>query len=280
MSTDKIVRPYEKVAIVGIDPGFTKMGITLKVGDEYEMKTADLDTCIAWLMTTLKKRGLTLRNVVGVIENPDLDSNTFRAWPVFQKALQNFLHNFVLKIGIRSRINTALQWAGFTRKRSSVPIVKPILHSDKGQRMEFNLNSLRAAFGIAMRMASSVAKNKAAAQYTITKFRNAGVYLLEVAPSERQKAYSEGPNGKKVYHKHPQMLKMPTKTNAEQWEILTGYAGRCSEHARDAGTLIYFRSVQNVVVAVELQEAKRANKPESYKDPNNYKLVDRKRETA
>jgi hypothetical protein len=108
-----------------------------------------------------------------------------------------------------------------------------------------------------------VGQNKAAAKLIIQVLEEKGIPVLEVAPSERQKAYRDEKGGK-VYHDKPNMLKMPTKTNAAQFEEVTGYGGRSNEHGRDAGTLISGVTVRNVLMRLEIQAAKRGKVPGSY----------------
>lgn len=89
---------------------------------------------------------------------------------------------------------------------------------------------IRIAFG----SAQDVGKNKAAATLFIEIF--AGFKILRVDPAKRERA--DGNN----LRADIRFLRMPTKTNAAQFCTLTGYEGRCSEHARDAATLVWGKS--------------------------------------
>jgi hypothetical protein len=86
---------------------------------------------------------------------------------------------------------------------------------------------------IAMTCAQSVGKNKAAAKVIIDML--SGCKLIQIAPSSRDKMVER--NADKV-----RFLNMPTKTTAKQFCELTGYEKRCSEHARDAATLVWGRN--------------------------------------
>lgn len=98
----------------------------------------------------------------------------------------------------------------------------------------------KSKIDIAMKVAQKAGKVMAAAQI-VKQFCNVhGIPCLCVSPSERQRAYRMEGNAKIPLN--PTLLKMPTKTTAAQFEILTGYEGKSNEHNRDAATLIWGRS--------------------------------------
>lgn len=146
---------------------------------------------------------------------------------------------------------------------------------------KMNFGSLQATFGICMNYAQKVGQNKAAAKLFITMLHKKGVPVIEIAPSKRQKAFKETTNikGKKVkVLKDVLKLRMPTKTNAEQFQTLTGYSKRCSEHARDAATLVWGRTVKWAQMQVQILQAEQEKEPASTPRTwnTNYFIINRK----
>lgn len=111
----------------------------------------------------------------------------------------------------------------------------------EGRTLKNNLSEVHSVFKKAMKHAKDVGRNSEMARLVIQMLHNANVPFLEVAPSQRQRAFREK-NGKKI-RLDVRFLKMPTKTTQKQFKILTGYSSPSSDHARDAATLIHDRSV-------------------------------------
>lgn len=109
-------------------------------------------------------------------------------------------------------------------------------------RMQGSLGEVESAFRMAAKQAQNVGENKAAAKVIARLFERAGVPVGRVSPADRHRADKD--------LRKPGLaamgiaaLVMPTKTTSEQFQQLTGYTGRTNEHARDAGTLVYGRSI-------------------------------------
>lgn len=89
----------------------------------------------------------------------------------------------------------------------------------------------------ALKIANDLGKNMHCARLIAESLRLANIPTAHVKPSERHRA-------NKI---HPQLgmlariraYTMPTKTNRKQFEQLTGYDGRSSEHSRDAATMLW-----------------------------------------
>lgn len=98
---------------------------------------------------------------------------------------------------------------------------------------------VQSCFLMAMKQAQNVGESKAAAKILISVFRQSGLPVITIAPSDRDRADKDG---LKVQGIH--MLSMPTKTTAEQFRQLTGYDGRSNEHSRDAATLVWGKNAR------------------------------------
>lgn len=113
----------------------------------------------------------------------------------------------------------------------------PILLFD---RRKASIQDVESKFRIAMKYAQNVGESKASAKLLLELLRRKVVQVIEVSPSQRQRADKE-----RV--RHVQALRMPTKTTAKQFQELTGYTDKSSEHARDAATLVWGRSIAGVL---------------------------------
>jgi hypothetical protein len=106
-------------------------------------------------------------------------------------------------------------------------------------------SEMKQMIRIAFAGAQDVGKSKAAATLIIELLQD--FPLLRVDPSKRQRA----DKGKT----DPRYLIMPTKTTAAQFYELCKYEHRCSEHARDAATLILNRTATAFETSRRIQKA-------------------------
>jgi len=105
-----------------------------------------------------------------------------------------------------------------------------------------------------LKIAQNVGENKAAAKYIVQLLEEHQVPFITIAPSKRNRAdRTRAGSSERV---DVRFLNMPTKTNEEQFKILTGYTGRSSEHSRDAATLIHGRTLSWAVVQLQLLTTK------------------------
>lgn len=125
---------------------------------------------------------------------------------------------------------------------------------DRLQKKQIGLGELKSEYSIAMGHAQKVGKNKAAGMFIIEMLTRQDIPVLEIAPSSRHRADKDLAKAK---FKGVQMLSMPTKTTAEQFNALTGYTGRSNEHSRDSATLIHGRTIQWAINQIMIQNAKR-----------------------
>lgn len=107
---------------------------------------------------------------------------------------------------------------------------------------EIGEGAVMATFSRLSTMAQSLGKSKASADLIISLFRGKNVPVITIAPSDRHRADKPPRNGKAPLSIG--MMAMPTKTSAYQFEQLTGYTGRSSEHSRDSCTLVWGKSMQ------------------------------------
>jgi len=107
------------------------------------------------------------------------------------------------------------------------------------KRGNANINQVKKVYSVATKRAADVGKNRAAAQDIIAALKQSGVPTVQIRPSDRQRANRPGMKAKDVIY-----LNMPTKTNKQQFEQLTGHCGRSNEHSRDAATLVFGKTIK------------------------------------
>ena len=118
-----------------------------------------------------------------------------------------------------------------------------------------SMKQVKQTFDISMNYAQSVGENKSAAKRILKILSDHSVPVLQVAPSSRQRAYRMV--GDKTIRLNVRFLRLPTKTTLEQFKQLTGYGERCSEHARDAATLVWDKSPSWVINQIKINQALR-----------------------
>lgn len=233
-----------KTVLLGIDPSFVTMGICLynPTTKEMKLRTDEFLSGIDWISANCR-----LRDVIAVVENPALDSTTFDMWALMKDAIDNLAKGrIVFKNGAAlSAPSTAIGEA-------------------------------RSQFAVCMNYAQKVGENKAAAKLIITMLRKYGVPVIEIAPSKRDKAFVKK-NGA-IVRRDVRFLKMPTKTTQSQFEEFTGFKGSSAEHARDAATLVFGRTITWALNTVEIDEAKKTPATFPATENNNYFIVENKKE--
>ena len=147
-----------------------------------------------------------LHESIAVVENPALDKSVFGMWPALRSEFMKTLE----------------KRPGYTPYPTG-------------------LAQAQSMFLRAMKQAQNIGEVKSAARLIIYLLRSQGVPVIEIAPSSRDRADKAL---QRVGMKGIEMLSMPTKTNAEQFQRLTGYQGRSNEHTRDAATLIHGRTIK------------------------------------
>jgi hypothetical protein len=206
-----------KDILVGIDPSLTNCGVAILWPDKtLELHTADLMAALGWLGS----KKITGR-MIAVIEDPNKNSNVFGQFAKVKTAVLRFAGKEVGQYAMKSRTAT--------------------------------LADVQSEFSMAMKVAQNVGMSKAAAQLIISMMEKAGVPVLTIPPSDRHRADRES---LKANFRGVQMLSMPTKTTAEQFRQLTGYAGRSNEHNRDAATLIHGRTIVWAETQLKIQKSK------------------------
>ena len=117
------------------------------------------------------------------------------------------------------------------------------------------LGECQAIFGRLAKMAQGVGKCCAAADLLKSLFDEKGVPVVEIKPSDRHRADRPPSSGKQPLAIG--FLSMPTKTSAHQFEQMTGYMGRSSEHSRDACTTVWGKSIYWAETMIERQKEKK-----------------------
>lgn len=200
----------KRTKFLGVDPSFANMGLALHdpTAGTLQLFTGEYKEGIRWLNRSVK-----LSEIMAIIENPNLDKATF-VYPMIKNAMLDLQ-----------------EYARWTGSRKGMPPKKVTIEDVMSQVYR------------GMNYAQAVGKNKAAASQILNDLRGAGVPCMEVAPSKRQRADKLPKLGKaKVVIS---TLTMPTKTNKQQFKELTGYSDPTSEHARDAATLVWGRTLRS-----------------------------------
>lgn len=229
----------DKQYLVGFDPSFINLGVCIYEPKAKTMKlyTGDFQSAVAWVGTQVK-----LGNIIAVVENPNLDSTTFKMWGLVEECVKNY---------VRTELNKFIGKPGPQTKISDV----------------------QSQFSIAMNYAQKVGQNKAAAKLLLKLLSDKRVPTIEFAPSERNRADKKDKRGNLKY-KDVRLLSMPTKTTQDQFHDLTGYSIPSSEHARDAATLVWGRTMKWAELQLAVKAAETKNRPDSYPGNrnNNYYL--------
>jgi hypothetical protein len=200
----------DRKLFLGIDPSFTNLGLCLYDPEAGTMQlfTGDFMEALGWINRTVN-----LSQVIAVLENPALDKPTF-VYGMVKKTLLEF--------------QTYSRWLA---KKNGFPPKK------------VGVEDVLRQMSISMKFAQNVGENKAAAKLLKKLFRDKRVPTIEIRPSKRQRADKLPKVGKvKV---DIRTLTMPTKTNQTQFKELTGYEDPSSEHARDAATLVWGRTLRS-----------------------------------
>lgn len=100
--------------------------------------------------------------------------------------------------------------------------------------------------------AQGIGKSKASCEVLKHMFKKAGVPMVLISPSRRDRADKPGKTG--PGNRGIALLSMPTKTNAYQFQMLTGFSGRSNEHSRDAATLVWGRSIKWAETQLTIQK--------------------------
>jgi len=82
----------------------------------------------------------------------------------------------------------------------------------------------------ALKYAQRVGKSKAACDLILKWLQEKNIKTVKINPSQRDRA-----DGNKNF----MLCRYPTKTNKEQFHVLTGYTARSNEHERDAAMLVF-----------------------------------------
>lgn len=232
----------KKTMLLAIDPSFVTMGIALynPATKDLTLKTDEFLAGIDWINANCR-----LRDVIAVVENPALDSTTFDMWAMMKEAIDKLGGRKIFKNG------AALAATGGS------------------------IEAVRSQFSICMNYAQKVGENKAAAKMVITLLRKHGVPVIEIAPSKRDKAFTKK-NGA-IVRRDVRFLKMPTKTTQGQFEELTGFKGSSAEHARDAATLVFGRTMAWAYNTIEIEEVKKTPPTFPATHNTNFFIVEQKK---
>lgn len=225
--------------LVGIDPSFTNMGVAVYKPEtkELNLKTGDYRSMITWLNKTVK-----LNRCYLIVENPALESNVFSMWGVMKKEVEELARYESWK----------------AKKSMNMPGTKSI-------------QEVQSVFARSMKYAQNVGENKAAAKYFLNTVDGLAP-IAEISPRERDRYDRMKKKLGKNANINLDTLRFPTKTNQTVFNEWTGYKGRNSEHARDAATLVFNRTISWAKTLTRPRK-----KPKSYPSGrnDNFFLVDK-----
>lgn len=190
-----------KKYLIGIDPGFDNLGVCIYNPETNNMRLFGGD----WFDGLEFIGQVDLRKAVVVMENPALDSATFKALGMV-KPIVVLYGNYMKKVGAQTwPLPNKVDWPEVASKVS-----------------------------IALRVASNIGENKAAGKLMAKLLKRHKVPTIQIAPSDRMRAdKTRVPIANMTF---------PTKTNRNQFKVLTGYEGRSNEHSRDGATLVWGKS--------------------------------------
>jgi len=272
LRSNKMERKYS----IGVDPSFINMGVSIYHLEKKKIllqKTGDFNTMVNWI-----GRSVDLRECYGIVENPDKDSNIFGMFAMVKDEIEQVMRYQLwraVKMGLPSKwVSRILTSVKVSKKNASVSSV------------EKSLFDVQKKFGIAMKIASSVGENRAAAKLIIKMLSEHKVPIVEIAPSKRDRVDRVREKLKKKHGKFAadgldiKSLTMPTKSTAEDFRFLTGYTERTNEHNRDAGTLVWGKNANWIEMKLKEQGYYETLKtPSSYPKQTNYNeyVLDRKK---
>lgn len=127
-----------------------------------------------------------------------------------------------------------------------------------------SMASVKSKFLILQKKAQGVGKSGASAQLAIQLLAKNNVPIIEISPSERQRADTAQKKMKGKAKVRMKTLRLPTKTTKEQFLELTGYSGQSTEHDRDAYVLIHDVKIPWIEMKLKIQEHENKKKPSSY----------------
>lgn len=157
-------------------------------------------------------------NVIAVVENAELDSAVFGVWQSFDSFLKSKLIP-KRKGSFSGRSQPYTQWSG----------------------------QLEKLFRSYLSQAQSIGKLKVACRIVLEGLEGIGLQVLQVAPSWRDSMDSTKTKKRGgLAVKDVRYMRMPTKTTAEDFKVLTNYSERSNEHGRDAATLIFNQTKQRL----------------------------------
>jgi hypothetical protein len=116
---------------------------------------------------------------------------------------------------------------------------------------------IQSIFARAAKQAQNVGENKASAKVFIDLFRKHGIPYGSIAPSTRDRADRDLV---KTRNLGIEMLVLPTKTTAHQFQQLTGFDGRSNEHSRDAAMLIFKKTIAWGKMQVQIRQQYEQNR--------------------
>lgn len=188
--------------LIGIDASLVNCGVAVLENGTLQLYKGELLEAVAFI----RKGGWKDRAYI-VIEDPNADAAVFGMWAKVKAAVLKFTGKIEGAYGINSR-----------------PVT---------------IGEVESEFRMAMKIAQNVGESKAAAKILMALFKQAGMPVVRIAPSDRHRADKDGLKLQGV-----KLLSMPTKTTAVQFQEYTGYTGRSNEHARDAATLVWGKSAK------------------------------------
>lgn len=213
---------------IAFDPSFVTMGAAryIPATGQLQMFTGDFDSVIDWVTK------FDLSTTIAVVENPAMNQNTFGAWSQIQKALK------------------------------ALPL-KSLKRLQQFDSTDADFDKMASVARQMLKISRDAGENMGAGKYLVRKLEAVGIPVVQVAPSERDKAAKitrsvvDGKAKTKTIRLSVRTLKMATKTSQAQFEEITGFTGRSTEHARDAATLIYGKAMSWGRMKLKFQETRK-----------------------
>lgn len=193
--------------LVGTDPGVSTFSLAVwhcNKKEFVEFHTGTLSSITQLIWDWIKNKTYNLAHMGFVVEDPNIDTAFYDGWKELETQIKMYKFN------------------------------------------QAKLKDIESVYRKHTKMAQNVGQNKMVAAQFIAWLKMQNLEFLRIAPSSRTKVLKKDATGKEYRLKgvHLKIATMPTKTNAGEFQLITGHKGKTNEHQRDAGTLVFDRTLK------------------------------------
>lgn len=110
------------------------------------------------------------------------------------------------------------------------------------------VEAIKKQFNMALKRGQDIGKNKYLCKIFVKELEALGIPHIRVSPSDRWRAdKNKSKGGLVITPSNLELYQMPTKLTSAQFKTLTGYSNPTNEHERDASTIVYGKTMQNLL---------------------------------